>query len=203
MGATQRLFIAAALPPEAREAVGELAAALRSRAGAGLRWTPVGNLHLTLRFLGETPVEEVDGVGAAVEEAAADVPAFDVGFDRLGTFGGRRPRVLWLAPSEGAAELGALAGRIDEALLGAGVPAREGAFRPHLTLARVRRGDQRRAAAALAELIAGAEIPRIRCAVSGAELVRSELGADGARYAVLGSFGLAAGSTLRLPGRTG
>lgn len=203
MGATQRLFIAAALPPEAREAAGELAAELRSRAGAGLRWTPVGNLHLTLRFLGETPVEEVDGVAAAVEEAAADAPEFNAGFDRLGTFGGRRPRVLWLAPSEGAAELGALAGRIDEALSGAGMPAREGAFRPHLTLARVRRGDQRTAAAALAELIAGAEIPRIRCAVSGAELVRSELGEDGARYTVLGSFGLAAGSTLSRPGRTG
>ena len=202
MSATQRLFIATALPPEAREAVGRLAAELRSRAGAGLRWTPVGNLHLTLRFLGETPVEKIDGIAAAIGEAAADAAAFDAGFGRLGTFGGRRPRVLWLAPSEGAAELGALAGRIDEALSEAGMPAREGAFRPHLTLARVRRGEQR-TAAALAELIAGAEIPRIRCAVSGVELVRSELGADGARYTVLGSFGLAAGSTLSRPGRTG
>ena len=203
MGATRRLFIAATLPPEAREAVSRLAAELRSQTGLELHWTPVGNLHLTLRFLGETPVEEVAGIAAALEAAAAAVPAFDLGFGRLGTFGGRRPRVLWLAPSEGAAELGMLAGRIDEALREAGTPAREGAFRPHLTLARVRRGDQRTAAAALAELIAGAEIPRIRCAVSGAELVRSELLAEGARYAVLASVGLSAGSTLSPSGRTG
>lgn len=203
MGGTQRLFIAAAMPPGARADISRLAAELRARARVNLRWTPDENLHLTLRFLGETVVGEIAGIAAAMETATADVPAFSVSFGKLGTFGGRRPRVLWLAPSEGAAELAALAGRIDEALCTVGVPSREGAFRPHLTLARVRRGDQRTAAPALDELIGGAEIPHIEYAVSGVELVRSELGSGGARYSVLRSAGLAAGSKLSWPDATG
>ncbi len=60
-----------------------------------------------------------------------------------------------------------------------------------MTLARVRRGDQAAAAARLPGLLVEAEVPEIACAVSRVELMRSELGRDGARYSVLASAQLA------------
>ena len=191
MDEAQRLFIAAGLPGEGRGEIARMAAELRSRAGVPLRWVAAENLHLTLRFLGETPGGEIAGIAEATAEAADGFAEFELRFGELGTFGGRRPRVLWLAPIAGSEEIAALAERVDAALEGAGIPRREGAFRPHVTLARVRRGDQAAAAARLPGLLAEAEVPEIACAISRVELVRSELGRDGARYAVSASARLA------------
>ena len=191
MSGTQRLFIAAGLPGEGRGEIARVAVGLRSRVGVPLGWVAAGNLHLTLRFLGETPGGEIAGIAEAISEAADGFAEFELRFGELGTFGGRRPRVLWLAPVAGSGEIAALAERVDAALARAGVPWREGAFRPHVTLARVRRGDQAAAAARLPGLLTEAEVPEIACAVSRGELVRSELGRDGARYAVSASARLA------------
>ena len=196
MDGTQRLFIAAGLSEEGRGEIARVVKGLRLRDGGLLRWVGEGNLHLTLRFLGERPVGEIAGVEEAILEAAGGFGEFELRFGELGVFGGRRPRVLWLAPIAGLGEVAALAERVDAALAGAGFARREGAFRPHVTLGRVRRGDQAAAAALLPGLLAEAEVPEIACAVSRVELVRSELGREGARYSVLASAQLEGGSRL-------
>jgi 2'-5' RNA ligase len=113
----------------------------------GPRWTTRDQWHLTLQFLGNGV--DLDAAAAALETARADSVRV-----RLGGLGGfpseRRANVVWLGATEGARGLSAIAAAVKQALLPI-VPepdARE--YHPHLTLARLARGADLRAAAAAA-----------------------------------------------------
>ena len=88
MSGTQRLFIAAGLPEEGRGEIVRVAAGLRSRAGVPLRWVEAGNLHLALRFLGETPDEAIAAIAEAIAEAADGFAEFELRFGELGISAG-------------------------------------------------------------------------------------------------------------------
>jgi RNA 2',3'-cyclic 3'-phosphodiesterase len=152
-------------------------------------WVAPGNLHLTVKFLGDVAEEQIDGIRGALEQAAAGLHAFDAELVGLGAFPSvTRPRVVWAGVTEGAGVTIELAGRVDEALTALGF-AREGrAFSPHVTLGRVR---QPRRDPSLTEALrdaARSQFGRIR--VTGASLMRSELSPRGARYSELASVSL-------------
>ena len=129
-----RLFVAIDLP----DAYKEKLAGLRDDALPG-RWTPLQQYHLTLRFIGE-----VDEEGAAmVEKALADLrgEAFSLQGQGLGVFPTpRRPRVLFAA-LDPAPVLMALQAQVEQALRAIGLNEEPKPFRPHVTLARLRRAD--------------------------------------------------------------
>ena len=116
------------------------------------------NLHLTVRFLGETPPDLTPDAALAVRDALEGARAFDVVLAGAGSFPeARKPRALWLGIEQGAAELGALADALDPALEPLGWPRDDRPYRPHLTVARLDRSsissseviaDELRAAAA-------------------------------------------------------
>lgn len=138
----RRLFIAVPLPDDAAEAVRSVVDEVRAEAlpaGArDVRWVRLDGLHLTLRFLGPTPEDRVEGTATAVREvaqAAAGPIAMELG--GAGTFPPHgRPRALWLGIVQGAEALGDLAAQLDTTLAAAGWPSEHRPFRPHLTLAR-------------------------------------------------------------------
>ena len=108
---------------------------------AELAVTPAENLHLTLAFLGEIDAGQVESAGAAVQAAAQGRAPWRLRWTVPGAFpSASRPRVLWLGVDGGEA-LVEVHKALAEALAGAGLPVEERAFRPHLTLARVRRGE--------------------------------------------------------------
>jgi RNA 2',3'-cyclic 3'-phosphodiesterase len=156
----RRLFVAVPLSQDASAAVAGVVDQVRAEvqgAAREVRWVRLDGLHLTLRFLGATPEERLPGIEAAVRRAATSVAPFEVTVAGGGAFpASGRPRVLWLAVVAGVAELGALAGRLDDGLALDGWERDPRPFRPHLTLARadgVRAGPRtaaalRRAAAA-------------------------------------------------------
>jgi 2'-5' RNA ligase len=141
-----RTFIAVELSPAAKEHVAATArrwqAALDAQgAGAALRWTPASNLHLTLRFLGETGAEQRREIEAALGPLAAAVPAFTLALGHLGAFPSlRRPNVVWLALRGDLPPLTALQASIEAAARRAGFAAETRAFTPHLTIARAHKG---------------------------------------------------------------
>jgi 2'-5' RNA ligase len=103
--------------------------------------TPAQNLHLTLSFLGELDDGQVGVATAATEAAAPEAgPGWELGWGEPGAFPGtRRPRVLWLGAGVGADRLGEVHGALVGELAARGLPIDEKPYRPHLTLARVRR----------------------------------------------------------------
>jgi 2'-5' RNA ligase len=133
-----RIFVAVALNAALREAV----AGLRSRlnaAASSLRWVPPGNLHLTLKFLGEIAERRVARVTDAVREVAGRARPFSIVLAGMGAFPSpRRPRVVWVGVGQGADELVALARDLDTTLRRMKFPKEARPFRPHLTVARAK-----------------------------------------------------------------
>lgn len=183
MNEEPRLFVAVPLAEPAREAVEAVVERIRATepAGRGVRWVRLEGLHITLRFLGPTPEQRVDDVAAAVRRAAPSTVPFHVRLSGAGSFPPvGRPRTLWLDIDEGSEALAALAGRLDDALAGAGWERERRPFRAHLTLARadgVRAGPATAAAleAAAADLAIESPIDRV-------VLFESITGSGRARY---------------------
>lgn len=104
---------------------------------ARVRWAVSDNLHLTMRFLGPTAPDRVPDAAAAAEEAAGGQAPFTVRLAGAGAFPSpERPRIVWLGIERGAAELTALAARLDQALAARGWAPAGRPFRAHLTLGR-------------------------------------------------------------------
>ena len=150
---------------------------------ATMRWVKRDAMHLTLRFLGEVEPGRLDGVIEAMR-ALDGSGHFRVRFDRLGAFGGRRPRVIWvgLAEDERLEHLRTIRRRLDEALESLGFAAETGPFRPHLTLGRVRRQASRTELASIRTAVDAAPTLNIVSAVARVALVESTLFKDGPRY---------------------
>ena len=104
----------------------------------GVRWVPPENMHLTLKFLGETDPALLPGIAAALKRTAASVAGYGYRLKGLGVFPNlSRPRVIWAGLQEGRLETEALFSRLEEELAPLGV-AREGRqYFPHLSLGRI------------------------------------------------------------------
>jgi 2'-5' RNA ligase len=134
-----RAFLALEIGEGARRAAAAAAERLaREVRGREVRWARPESYHLTLRFLGEISAEQAALVAARVAEAVAPIAPFELRLGELVAFPSlRRPRVLAVSV-EPEALLTALARRVEAATLRAGLSPEARAFRPHLTLGRVR-----------------------------------------------------------------
>jgi 2'-5' RNA ligase len=181
----------AAVPPPGT--VRELAAvrdALAPRL-SGLRWVAPGNLHFTLRFLGDRSPDELARVGRVVDEVAGEAVRFPVVLDRLGVFPGwSRPRVLWAGCGTGAPTLEALARTLERGFEAAELGGADKPFVAHLTLGRWRdtspvRGDTLRT-------LCEDQAFSVRFEVEEVRVLRSVLGRGGPTYSLLHAASLRA-----------
>ena len=129
-----RLFVALDIPEDVRAKLAALTAKLRP-ASKEARWPRIEGLHVTLKFIGETPAENAATIRAALDSIPPRA-AIPIIFRCLGFFPNeRRPRVLWAGVDSGP-ELAALAAAVEAALEPLGFAREERTFSPHLTLAR-------------------------------------------------------------------
>jgi 2'-5' RNA ligase len=173
-----RLFIAVDPPAEIQPAVVGLCQGI-----GGARWTRPEQLHMTLRFLGDTPHDKLDDMRARLRQVR--MPGFELALRGPGVFpSGRKPaRVLWLGldPSQ---PLQALKHAID-GVLGPDPESAKRGFSPHLTLARFPtrpRGDLDRFLAEHAGFDGG------RFLVDRFHLYRSTLHPQGAHHEIVESY---------------
>lgn len=133
-----RLFVAIELSERVRKALGEAQSRLRSRC-EGVRWVRPELLHVTLKFLGDVPDGDVDGVSAGVELAAESSVAFSMEAGEYGCFpphGG--VRVVWAGLSDTTGSLTRCAEAVEAQMIDLGFEPERRAFSPHITLGRVR-----------------------------------------------------------------
>ncbi|WP_441250743.1 RNA 2',3'-cyclic phosphodiesterase [Kitasatospora sp. McL0602] len=191
-----RLFVAVLPPVEAVQELVDAAAPLRGTAeGERLRWSGVEGWHLTLAFLGELPVVELDRLEQLLGQVAAGHGAHRLRLAGGGNFG---DRVLWAGVEGETWALKRLAEAVRVAVAELGVETDQYGFHPHLTLARAgsshgQRRAERRAAAggmqALAEELA--DFRGGEWEAAELHLVRSEQGFGPSRYTTVRSWPLA------------
>ncbi|MEX0799723.1 MAG: RNA 2',3'-cyclic phosphodiesterase [Dehalococcoidia bacterium] len=190
-GPPLRLFVAIELPEPVLAALGDVQDQLRAHRLEGLRWTRPEGVHLTLKFLGETPAVRLGDIEAAVASAVDGRTAFRLALGAAGTFGSRgRPRVVWIDLEGEVEELRRLQLAVEAALVAIGFPAEEREFSPHLTLARVRQPPPRELAERLTAALAEVSTPEMEFEAKEVSLMRSELGPGGAVYTRLAAFPL-------------
>ncbi len=174
-----RAFLAIDLDAAARTAVAGLLERLRGSDGADrVRWVRPEGLHVTLRFLGDVEPEQVPVVGHHVGRETAGLSPFAMQLGAVRAFPSpRRPRAiaLSLSPETPVVEL---AGAVERGVVAAGFPAERRAFRPHLTLGRLRDGRL----PGVADLSTAAPT---ETDVREVVLFQSHLGPGGSRYSPL------------------
>jgi RNA 2',3'-cyclic 3'-phosphodiesterase len=177
-----RLFAALAIPPQ-------IGLKLQSRqVGIGsARWRPLEALHVTLRFFGEIREDIARDLDEALLELA--VAPFDIALEGVGSFAdGDEVSAVWAGVAEHT-ELKRLAGACEKAARTVGLKPDPRRYRPHVTLAYLRRPDLAQVAAWL-EGNARLQSPPFR--IDSFQLYSSILSPDGSRYRVEATYPLAA-----------
>ncbi len=153
------------------------------------RWVSTANLHVTLKFLGETPEDRVQAICECVEEVCGSVSVFRIRLGRLGAFPSlSHPRVLFFRAEEGVTELKHLAGVLDAALSERlGLAREKRPFRAHATIARIK---TRLRPETVERLKAAAPLVRASQEVETVTLAKSDLRPKGPIYHHLKEFAL-------------
>jgi 2'-5' RNA ligase len=180
-----RLFIAMNFPASVRRSIAAIGADLK-RIGVPARWVPYGDMHLTLKFLGELPSARLDEVAAAMQEVAFATGPVLLRFGRVGAFPSpRRPRVIWVGLDSGP-RLRLLHDALDRRMAEFGVGREDRPFRPHVTVGRADRnagpGEFRDFERHAREMSLDAEVR-----IERIDLMESRLRHGGAEYQKLAS----------------
>ena len=182
---TLRLFIAAELPDDVLMHVKRVQTLLKKElTSPALRWAHPSSIHLTLKFLGDVPVTQVEGVEAVLDEAAANHDPLELDVQGMGCFPNfQRPNVVWLGIKGDVKGLKALQTTIEMAMADLGFDPESRNYTPHLTLARVQRNTktvERKAIGAKVEEWQEVRVTNWR--VASISLMQSELKPTGAEY---------------------
>lgn len=149
-----RSFVAVDLTEGVRQKVSEILERLQKGArftGARPAWVQPGNVHLTLKFLGQIDEGQREAVVRALAPIAARHAPHTVRVRGLGVFPSpRAPRVVWIGVKK-ATPLFRLQEEVDRALVALGFPEEDREWSPHLTLARLK---SMRGARALMDVVA-------------------------------------------------
>lgn len=179
-----RCFVALEIPVEVQELLGRVAGEL-GRAGAEVSWVKPGNIHLTLKFLGEIPQNKFIQAGMAVSKMKGQVGPITARLGELGAFPILdKPRVVWAGLSQGAEECGRAFQAIEDELASIGFQREERRFSPHLTLGRVK---SNRNAAELGRLIRETRLTPQEFPFKALSLIKSSLTPQGPLYESMNS----------------
>lgn len=183
-----RLFFAVDFSEPVKAAIAAALAAVPVK-NPPWRWIAAGNLHLTLKFLGERPEEDVATLGECAASVASQLQPFHMS---LGHFGGfpnlGNPRVLFFGVEDGVAPLRELAARLDgELSTRMRIEPEKRPFKAHATVARVKTGLP---GGIVRKLEAVPPLEGVTQQVESMVLMKSELSPQGARYHALKAFAL-------------
>ncbi len=135
-----RIFIAFPLEDSVTRRLGEIVTDFE-RNGGPVKWVEPKNMHLTARFLGETPDNQLDQLIKVVTTAGGKGTVIRTVIQQIGGFPNlHRPRVIWAGMDNEVNKLVPIAVEIERYVQQLGFPAENKPFKPHLTLGRVREG---------------------------------------------------------------
>jgi 2'-5' RNA ligase len=179
-----RAFIAINLSPEIQHSLDEVSDKLKERLPkVPVRWVPVENIHLTVKFLGDVSVSNLEMLQKILRTEASQHAPFEFSVGNLGAFPSiSRPRVIWVGVQV-PEELHNLQHSIEAETARLGYTREKRAYSPHLTLGRVSRNANADDTRHIREVLKNCTIGFLGAArVQEVHLYRSELQPGGAVY---------------------
>jgi 2'-5' RNA ligase len=184
-----RVFCAIELPDAVRARLDEHVRRLRKEVpDAAASWSRVENIHLTLKFFGNVEVKRIEKISEAAERAVKEFSKFQIGVGGTGVFPRpSRPQVLWVGVTDSSGQLSALQEKFEDECAAEGFAKEDRAYKPHLTIARLRKPEGARR---LAETHLQMKFEPIPIEINEIVLFRSELSPKGSKYTVIFNRGL-------------
>jgi 2'-5' RNA ligase len=179
-----RTFAAIELPGDIRDRIQQHINQLKSRVPeCNPGWTRVDNIHLTIKFFGNVDTNKISTICDAATRALTNFPRFKIAVGGTGAFPKPgQPRVLWIGIEDLGNHLAELQRKFENECAVAGFPKEDRAFRPHLTIARLKKPEGARR---LAEVNNELGFEAMELNVSELVVFRSELSSEGSKYTVL------------------
>jgi len=135
-----RLFIALPLPASVENSLAVIIDKLRNYGGK-VNWVKHQNIHITIRFLGETDQELIPDIKKIMDHVSSKYNSYNLGIDRLGGFPNlNKPRVIWagLKDDDQINIMARMVKEVEYDIRELGFAPEEKRFRPHLTLGRIK-----------------------------------------------------------------
>ena len=184
-----RLFIAIELPSNIIDGLRNVQEELKDKSNKS-SWAKPENIHLTLKFLGDTETGKIDSMVNILEGIAGRSFSFEISVKGVGTFpAAGNPRVIWVGIEENKDML-QLYNNIEEGLAALGFEKERRDFKPHLTIGRIKFLNDRAGLRRGLEKVAGLNLARF--AVAGFALFKSTLTPEGAIHTKLKEYTLQA-----------
>lgn len=178
-----RTFIAIEIPAEIQNKIGELQNSLK-KIGGRVSWTKPGNIHLTLKFLGDTDEKIIDEIATELQQIVKDRASFKININGAGVFPNfKRPRVIWVGARSEGKQLQELAAKVQDCMENFGFEKERRRFSAHLTLGRVK--DTKGIEAVMEQLKSYENFEMGSFDVKQFYLIKSELHSAGAIYTPL------------------
>jgi len=183
MSATFRTFIAIEINDHVRRELTSLQDKLRE-ANADVKWTAPENIHITIKFLGDTPAEKLPEINAVLDQTARAFRSFDIEIGELGAFpNAHAPHIIWAGTTRQADQIAAIAAMIEAGLEPLGFKKEDRIFTAHLTIGRARSPHGKaRLSKALTETTLP---PGLTQKVSRLTLFQSQLTSSGPTYSAI------------------
>jgi 2'-5' RNA ligase len=182
-----RAFIAINLSQEILRKLDQLITELKEIfAGVPLQWVAAHNIHLTIKFLGDVQVQNLESIKSLLKVEASRYPQFEIHITKLGVFPSiSRPRVVWVGV-EAPTGLFSLQKGIEEGIARLGYPPEERKFSAHLTLARLSKRATPDDSRYLGEILGNVNVVSLGVTpVQEIHLYQSELNPRGSIYTML------------------
>lgn len=179
-----RAFIAIDLPAEISQGLQQVSTQLQQRLeNVPVRWVPVENIHLTLKFLGDVSIANLEMLKEVLRTEVGNHRVFEVSIGGVGAFPtARHPRVVWVG-IEAPPDLASLQRGVENAMAHIGYAREDRPFSPHLTLGRVSRNATSRDTHLIGEALESYKVGFLGVApVAAVYLYRSDLKPTGAIY---------------------
>jgi len=156
-----------------------------------VRWVPVSNIHLTLKFLGEVSTSNLNILTDMIQAEVIGHHQFDISVGGSGAFpNNRQPRIIWIGV-EAPQELALIQAGIETATSRLGYIREERAFSPHLTLGRVSRNASMQDMKAISQALDKYRVGFLGATcIEKVHLYRSDLRPTGAKYTQIFSASL-------------
>jgi RNA 2',3'-cyclic 3'-phosphodiesterase len=184
-----RSFLAFELPEQIKDILRRALADMR-QTPLDIKWVRVENIHLTVIFIGNMEMDQLDDMGDIVKDACNSFPPLTISLKSAGVFSSRRnPRVIWIGLDGDIERMSVFKNRLEEGLRPFGIKEEKRGFSPHLTLGRFKKGAK--LGVQLDDLLlkyGGLESPMVT--LNELVLFRSELTPKGAKYSRLNAWPL-------------
>jgi RNA 2',3'-cyclic 3'-phosphodiesterase len=133
-----RTFIAIELPEKVKQSLIKIENDLKAGCPSAIKWVNPGNIHLTLKFLGNIEVRQIEPVLRTIQESVRGTGPFSLKITELGVFPNlKNIQVVWLGLDGDIKTLLEIQKRLETKLVPLGFPLERRPFTAHLTLARV------------------------------------------------------------------